>query len=76
VIGLILHQCDQRRNNQRKTGKEKRGKLVAQGLPAAGWHNRKHVLTAEDEIDDLTLRGTKIVEAKALSKNPARVHAL
>ena len=76
VIDLILHQRDQGRYDQGEPGESQSGKLKAQRLATACGHDRQHVLSAKNEIDDFTLGRPEVVKAKALPENRARVHGL
>src|SRR5882724_5049273 len=62
VIHLVLHQRDQRRHNQRQSGKSERRKLKAKRLTAARGHDAQPVPSPHDEIDHLALCGAKIGE--------------
>src|SRR4051812_16211375 len=52
------------------------GNLVAQRLAGSGRHDRERVIACDDAVNDFTLSGAQIVEAKSASKNaldlPAR----
>ncbi|MPM89437.1 hypothetical protein SDC9_136546 [bioreactor metagenome] len=54
-IDLILHQCDQRRDNDGAAGAEQGGNLVAEAFAAAGRHEDQGVAAAGDVGDDLGL---------------------
>jgi hypothetical protein len=54
-IDLILHQRDQRRDDDGAAGAEQGGNLVAEALAAAGRHQDQGVAAAADVGDDLGL---------------------
>jgi hypothetical protein len=58
-VDLILHQCDQRRNDDGATGAEQGGNLEAKALAAAGRHQDEGVAAVFDVIDDLGLGAAK-----------------
>ena len=51
-LHLVLHQCDQRRHDDRDTVAEKGRNLVAERLAAAGGHDHEAVAAARDMLDD------------------------
>jgi hypothetical protein len=53
----LPHQRDQRRHDDGEAVANKRRKLVAQRLAAAGRHHREHVAAVEDRRDDVGLTG-------------------
>ena len=73
---LILHQGDQRRNDQREPRQHQRGDLVAQRFAAAGGHHGQGVPTAEHGVDDRLLPGTEGVVAEILFKKGEFIHKL
>ena len=56
-VHLVLHQGDQRRDDQRDAAKDEGRQLVAEGLAAAGGHQRQAVAACQDVSDDLRLLG-------------------
>ena len=56
---LVLHQRDQRRDDDRRAGTQQRGKLVAQRLAAAGRHQHQRVAAFDDVLDDFPLRAVE-----------------
>jgi len=54
-VHLVLHKRDERTDYHGRPLQQKRGQLVAQGLPAARWHDREHVLLVQDGADDRLL---------------------
>ena len=51
----LLHQRDERRDDERRAGKEKRRQLVAERLAGAGRHQRQRRLAGYDVGDDRVL---------------------
>ena len=64
-LHLVLHQCDQRRDDDRDTVAEKGRDLVAERLAAAGGHDHEAVAAACDMLDDRFL----LVSEHAVSEN-------
>jgi len=58
-IHLVLHQCDERRDNHADTGAQQRRNLVAQRFAAASGHQDQRVATAGYVLNDLFLRAAK-----------------
>ena len=54
-IDLILHQGDQRRDDNADTRPQQRGNLVAQRLAAARRHQDERVTSGRDAVDDRRL---------------------
>ena len=52
---LILHQGDERRDDERRAREEKGGELVAEGLAGAGRHDDDGVAAVDDLFDGLVL---------------------
>ena len=63
---LVLHQGDQRRNDDPHTGAHQGRKLIAQGFAAAGRHQHQRVAPGDQLINDLPLRAAKVVVAERL----------
>ena len=76
VIDLVLHQRNQRRNDEGQSGESQGGKLKAQRLAAAGGHDGDNVLSTKNEIDNFALCGPEIVKSKPIPEKRARVHGL
>ncbi len=55
LVGLILHQGDQRRDHDRRPGKVQCRQLVTQRLARAGRHHRDRVAAFDDGTNDLFL---------------------
>ena len=58
-VDLILHQRDQRRDDQRDPVKQKPGHLIANRLSGAGRHDRQRVAPVEDTVNNLLLSRAK-----------------
>ncbi len=63
-VDLVLHQGDERRDDERRSVGEDRGELVAERLAAAGRHHHHRVAAGEDRLDDLPLAGAEAVVAE------------
>ena len=59
TIHLILHQGDQRRNDQRQAGQNGGRQLIAKGFPLAGGHHGHGIATGQHGIDHLPLAGAE-----------------
>ena len=58
-IDLILHQRDQRRDDDADAGPVQRRDLEAEGFAAAGRHEDKSILAGDQAVDDFFLIGAK-----------------
>ena len=67
-IDLILHQCNQRRNDERHARKRQCGKLVAQTFPPARRHDAERVPPLQHGAYDLLLTGTKTREVETFEE--------
>ena len=54
-LHLVLHQRDQRRDDDREVGPHERRQLVAERLARAGRHDHQHVATVHRRLDRLAL---------------------
>ena len=61
---LVVHQCDQRRNDNGGAGQAERRDLVAQALAAAGGHQHQRVTAADNVTHHLFLQAAKSREAE------------
>jgi len=61
---LVVHQRDQRANDQRRTSARDRRKLVAKRLSRAGGHNQKRVAAIGDGAADGLLIGAEGCESE------------
>ena len=61
---LVVHERDQRRDDQGEARLHHRRQLVAEALAAAGGHHGQEVLAGEQGVDDLALPGAKALEAE------------
>jgi hypothetical protein len=69
LVLLVLHQRDERADDDRESGEHERRELIDQRLPAAGRHHDERVAPAEDVLDRLELPVLEVVEAEALGEN-------
>src|SRR3712207_2067246 len=65
-VHLILHQRDERRDDDRHAPAHQRRKLKAERLAAARRHDDDRVVAAEDGLDDLALPLAEALEAEEL----------
>ena len=72
-VHLVLHQGDQRADDQADAGAHQRGHLVAQRLAAAGGHEHERVAAGEDRLDDGFLVAAERVVAPHLLQGGAGV---
>ena len=70
---LVVHQRDQRRDDDPGAGPRERGQLVGQRLARAGRHHREDVLARHGARDDLFLHPAEVREAEAVVENLMRV---
>jgi len=73
AANLVMHQRDQRRNDQRRAFPGERRQLIAERLARAGRHHRQRMLSREHAAHDVLLRAAEGVEAKRLFENRVRV---
>ena len=64
AFDLILHQRDERRNDQRNAWKEQRGQLIAERLSATGRHHNDHVLAGQHGFDYVGLPFAEAAETE------------
>ena len=73
LVDLVLHQRDQRREDERRGRPQHRGELVRQRLAGAGRHDRERVDALERGTDDRLLSGPEAVEAEELPERGAEI---
>ena len=71
-LDLILHQRDQRRDDDARAGPDQRGDLVAQRLAAAGRHQRERVAAGNHRRDDVGLVRTELPKAEDIGEHLLR----
>ncbi|OIQ83817.1 hypothetical protein GALL_343830 [mine drainage metagenome] len=71
-IDLVLHEGDQRRDDDAGAGPDQCRDLVAQGLPAAGRHQDERVAPGDDGVDDLGLVATEVLVAEHAAQHRER----
>ncbi len=69
---LVLHQRDERRDDDRQARLEQCRHLVAHRLAAAGWQHRQHVAPAEHVMHDAPLHRAEIGMAEGGPQHVAR----
>ena len=57
---LILHECDERRNDQGQPGQESRRQLIAERLALPGRHDRHRIAPSQYGANDLLLARPKL----------------
>src|SRR6185503_7576323 len=60
LVFLVLHQCDEWADDDRKSRKEKRGELVYEGFPATRRHHDESVSTFEKRFYGIPLSAPEI----------------
>ncbi len=70
-VDLVLHQRDERRDDDAGAGSHERGELVAEGLAAAGGHEHEGVASRDDVLDDILLMRTELGEAEDVAQQGA-----
>ncbi len=70
-LDLVLHQRDERRDDDRQVAAQQRRKLVAERLPGAGRHHDQDVAPREGAGHRLRLTGAEVVEAEDLAQRAA-----
>ena len=68
LVDLVLHQRDQRREDEGGLGSQHRCKLVGQRLSRPGRHQRERVAARDRSAHDLLLAGAEVGEAVVLLK--------
>ncbi len=74
-IHLVLHERDERRDDDARAGANEGGDLVAQRLAAAGRHEHESVAARDDLLDDLGLLAAERVIAEDTVQDLERVRA-
>ena len=72
-LHLVLHQRDERGDDQRQVRPHQRGQLVAERLARAGRHDHEHVAVRQRRADRVLLPGPEALEAEQLVQRPVRV---
>ena len=65
---LVAHQGDERGNDERQPGQKQRGKLVAEGFPAAGGKNGEGGAAVQQGADDGFLAITEFAVAEVITE--------
>ncbi len=73
LVHLVLHQRDQRREDERGGGPQHRGELIRQRLAGAGRHERERVPAFHRGTDHVLLPWAEVVEAELLPQSRAKV---
>ena len=76
LLDLVLHQRDQRRDDDGQPVLDRCGKLIAQALARPRRHDAEHVLAAQHVLDHLALGRPKFVEAEEVLEVLAEVQHL
>ena len=75
LVDLILHQGDQRGEDERGRGPEHRGELVGQRLAGARGHHGERVAARERRPHDLLLAGPELGEPEVLAERGREILA-
>ena len=70
-VHLVLHQRDERRDDDAGAGADHGGQLVAERLAAAGGHEHERVTAGDQVVDDLLLVRAVLGEAEDLAQQGA-----
>ncbi len=73
LVDLVLHQRDQRREDEGRLGAQHRRELVRERLAGTGRHQCERVATFDGSANDLFLTGTKRVEAEELAEGERQI---
>src|SRR3954463_1267927 len=68
LVGLILHERDERRDDERGTVQTKRRSLIAERFAGAARHDGERVPPGQDVFDDLVLAGTQYAHAEGAQR--------
>ena len=63
---LVLHQGDERRDDDHQTGLSQGRQLITEGFAAARGHNRHGIVFGEEIGDDFPLAGAKLLMAEMI----------
>lgn len=61
---LVVHQRDERRDDERDALADEARQLVQEGLAASGGHDDEAVAAGERGVDDLALQGAELVDVE------------
>ena len=75
LVALVLHQRDQRRDDERRSGQEEGGKLVAERLARAGRHHRERRLARHHVIDHGGLALAQVLQAEGAAQQSRQARA-
>ena len=73
-VELILHQRDQRADDDRGAAEQQRRELIGQALTGAGRQNCERVVTLQDTRHDLFLAGVETGKTELLLERCAQIH--
>ncbi len=71
-LHLVLHECDERRDDDAGAGPYESGDLIAQRLAAARRHQRQGITTGDHGGDDVCLMRAKFAKAEYVGQHLAR----
>ena len=71
-LDLVVHERDERRDDDADAGPHQRRQLVAQRLAAAGRHQHHGVVAGDHALDDRLLRTAERAESEHLAQHPRR----
>jgi len=74
--GLVIHERDERANNESGSSAGDSGELVAEAFASTGWHNQQNVAALGGGAADSFLIGPEGRESERLVKEAGKVHEL
>ena len=70
---LILHERDERRNDEGQPGQESRGQLIAERFTLAGRHDRHRISPGQYGANDLLLARPKLRKAELFAELSSQI---
>src|SRR4029078_9375987 len=74
LVALILHERDQRRDQQGRAGEQNRRQLKPERLAGSGRHHGQHVVAVQHSADQIFLSGTERRVTEMLLERCAKIH--
>jgi len=72
-VELILHQGDQRRDDDRRPRQQQCGQLITQRLPRSGGQDRQRIFARKDAPEHLFLTGVEVLVPEFLAQLRAQL---
>ena len=70
---LILHECDERRNDQGQPGQEGRRQLIAERLALPGRHDRHRIAPSQHSANDFLLAKPKLCKPELFAELSSQI---